>query len=208
MFLRKLKPDKNYTMFIIPGTLWTMFFISLILFNIGTALKVLGFGVSIVAVGSLVEYHRTRAFGPMISTIYLFVLASLILSLPVNYLNTGGRLPAWTQLLVLFTLILWVWMMFLVFSRKLKWKGRELFELAAMNVEDVADGYSPRPHPAGKIEATKKQILSFAGFMQKQLWYLVMLKPSRLSWYRSFRVMNTNPCLSRTFITMNQPGSP
>jgi hypothetical protein len=87
----------------------------------------------------------------------------------MDYLDSGGRLPAYSQLLAFITVSFLLWVIVLNVTRRTKWRGREVFELAAQNVEDVADGFTSRPLPVGKVEASKTYILSFAEFLKRNL---------------------------------------
>ncbi len=60
-----------------------------------------------------------------------------------------------------------VWLVYLMATQKGKWKGRNIFELAARNVNDTVNGYTERPRPAGKVEYTKSELFGFADFIRK-----------------------------------------
>ena len=59
--------------------------------------------------------------------------------------------------------------LYIVFTRKIKWRTREMLELAAMPVNETKNGYTERPHPMGKVVGTKEEISAFALFLQKHL---------------------------------------
>ena len=52
----------------------------------------------------------------------------------------------------------------LALTRRLKWRGREIFELAGESVEETGDGYTTRPRPVGKVEYSPQQMHAFARF--------------------------------------------
>jgi len=58
---------------------------------------------------------------------------------------------------------------YIVFTKKIKWRTREILELAAMPVEDTKNGFSERPLPLGKIDGTNFEIKAFADFLKKNL---------------------------------------
>jgi len=64
--------------------------------------------------------------------------------------------------------ILFVLFMCVLFNRKIKWRYREVLELAARSVRSAEDGFTARPFPAGKIEAKPDELKSFAEFLLKQ----------------------------------------
>ena len=57
----------------------------------------------------------------------------------------------------------------LAFTRKLKWRGRDIFELAGESVEEIGDGYTPRPRPVGKVDYSVAQMHGFARYCARHL---------------------------------------
>ena len=62
-----------------------------------------------------------------------------------------------------------VMMLYLVFSKKIKWRFRETFELAAKSVNNAENGFTPRPFPAGSKRYSQIEIEMFAKFLLKNL---------------------------------------
>jgi hypothetical protein len=58
---------------------------------------------------------------------------------------------------------------YLVLTRKIKWRGRELFELAAEAVAEEGNGYTSRPRPVGKVEYSPEEMRAFAEFAARHL---------------------------------------
>jgi len=54
--------------------------------------------------------------------------------------------------------------MYLWFTKRLKWRIRELLELAAAPVSETTNGFTPRPRPLGKVEYSKFELMEFAAF--------------------------------------------
>jgi hypothetical protein len=100
---------------------------------------------------------------------------------PVMYLLFGGLVlyfhdPAFSSnpppeilLLNLFTVAFLLWMVYLLLTKKLKWRGREILELAAATVEETGNGFTNRPLPGGKTSFSKTQIVGFAEFASRNL---------------------------------------
>lgn len=65
------------------------------------------------------------------------------------------------------------------FSRKTKWRYREILELAAVPVEDITNGYTSRPKPTGKAEYTPFEITGFANFLKKNLVFIPYFEKDR-----------------------------
>jgi hypothetical protein len=60
-------------------------------------------------------------------------------------------------------------MAYIVSSKKIKWRTREMLELAAMPVVETKNGFTERPLSLGKIDATSFEIDSFALFLSKNM---------------------------------------
>ena len=56
---------------------------------------------------------------------------------------------------------------YVIANKKVKWRTREILELSAMPVTGVENGFTERPMPAGKIEATDLELKSFAAFLRQ-----------------------------------------
>lgn len=100
---------------------------------------------------------------------------------PMLYLFCGGLVlffhdpafgndpPPEFMLLNLFTVVFLFWMVYLLLTKKLKWRGREILELAAAPVEETGNGFTNRPMPGGKTSFSKSQILEFAEFASREM---------------------------------------
>ena len=55
----------------------------------------------------------------------------------------------------------------ILFKRKIKWRYREILELAARSVRSTEDGFTPRPFPAGKIQVQPPELSGFSNFLLK-----------------------------------------
>lgn len=72
-----------------------------------------------------------------------------------------------TLLFVIGMVVLGGVLIYIMVTRRLKWRSREVLELAARPVSDSADGFTPRPYPAGEASFTKEELKTFAKFMLK-----------------------------------------
>jgi hypothetical protein len=52
-------------------------------------------------------------------------------------------------------------------TKKVKWRFREVLELAAVPVNETTNGFTPRPRPLGKMEYSKFELVEFAAFLLK-----------------------------------------
>jgi hypothetical protein len=166
-YVRKLKPDRSVTgLLIILGILGIPAIVGA-LFGLALALKVLGVLIVLYAVYSLNAWLRTMNTGYLVATLYQAALGLFTLTMPSD-LEAGLSSPFNRIFLVIFILLLPV-LGYYAFTKKIKWRGREILELVATPVEEVGNGYTPRPLPAGKLEYTHNELLAFAEFVRRNL---------------------------------------
>lgn len=70
------------------------------------------------------------------------------------------------------TLVVMVELAVLVYvmaTGKLKWRGREVLELAAMNITEASNGFTERPMPLGKLECKPGELRGFAWYLKSHL---------------------------------------
>ena len=120
------------------------------------------------SVFSLWIYFRTRNLSYIAGSFW-----QLLFGL---YLLTNTRFPIFPAIdpkipvfIIVFLLASTVWLFYLFFTRRAKWKGREVFELASMSIEPEPDGFTDRPHPAGRAEYTRDELSGFAEFLRRNL---------------------------------------
>jgi hypothetical protein len=123
------------------------------------------FAFGVFAAFAFVAWWRTRSLGYLASLCYL--LACTLLLAVKTQIIPGGREIAPGFVILLMVSI--VFLVFMLITKQAKWRGRDILELAAQPVEDVAEGFSGRPRPVGKIEATREEILEFAHFARRKL---------------------------------------
>lgn len=68
----------------------------------------------------------------------------------------------------------------LAITRNLKWKTREILELAAMPVDDIENGFTQRPKPIGKIDYSKVLVENFGSFIMKKLIAMTYFEHDRM----------------------------
>ena len=114
---------------------------------------------------ALVAYLRTRNIGYMASTFYLLA-CGLMLAVKTGFIPGDRRVaPAFAILFMVSVIFL----VFMLLTRQWKWRGRDILELAAQPVDEVVEGYTARPHPAGKAEYKRNEITDFANFARRKL---------------------------------------
>ncbi|UCF60651.1 MAG: hypothetical protein JSV37_12935 [Anaerolineaceae bacterium] len=165
--MRKLKPDSSVTGLLIILGILGIAGIAGALFGQAWGLKVLGGLILLYALYSLNVWIRTMSTGYLVATLYQAALGIFIMTLPAD-LEVGLQSPFSRLFLVIYVLLLPV-LGYYAFTKKIKWRGREILELAATTVEEVGNGFTPRPLPAGKLEYTHNELLAFTEFVRRNL---------------------------------------
>lgn len=166
--IHKLKPDRNFYFLLLPagsylGAAFFGLFFGWKAFFLFFACFFWGF-----AAYTLLAAARTHNRYFIIQAMYLGALGLVSFAAPQidRARNTNPGLIFFLIILVIFML---VWLVIVFINRKLKWRGRDILELAASSVDEVGDGYTPRPLPAGKTDFSERQIQEFAEFARRNL---------------------------------------
>jgi hypothetical protein len=112
----------------------------------------------LAALAHLVSFLRTKNWGHLIPMFfYVFIILTFFPPLTHNQ----------TTRLVFGVLagILFFGEIFVLSSKRINWRYREILELAAKPVDESADGFTPRPFPAGTALYNTEEILGFTKFM-------------------------------------------
>lgn len=115
------------------------------------------------ALYTLITFLRTLNFNFLIPTLYQFFAGIMIYNWEPN------RKSDLLLFLAMVVMVFMIWLIFLFATKKLKWRGREILEMAAAPVEEIGNGYTPRPLPGGKTELGEKEIKAFVNFARRNL---------------------------------------
>lgn len=77
--------------------------------------------------------------------------------------------PGLTPIFLVLMYVMMMVSMYQVVNRKLRWRGQEVFEMAAMPIEDTGNNYTPRPRPAGSTEVSRTEMIRFVDFVRTNL---------------------------------------
>ena len=177
----KQKPDLKITG-LLPGIFSAIIFVLIaIIWGPQPAFYVLGSIIISYALFIFYAYYRTRHRGTLVSTIYMLTYGSLLLSI-APHMIIGSRInfPLESKVLLVLTILFFWWLLYLNFTRKLKWRGREILELAAYNIEQTNGNFTERPLPTGKVDFSKNDLEEFARFFERKLLGLVYREDSRI----------------------------
>ena len=161
----KLKEDRSITGLLPALVTLAIFFVALAMGGRPLGWLVVGLAFAFFAVVAARSYGRTRNAAILVQTAYLGLAAAWLLVAPGGLLGIENpRLYRFFGACVLVSL---AWLLYLFFGRKLKWRGREILEMAALPVKPTPDAFTSRPRPAGRAEYTRGEILSFAELLHR-----------------------------------------
>jgi hypothetical protein len=174
--VRKLKPDRSIIGALVPLSMLPIFGITVLAFGIAKGLLVMSIMLGLFGLFYVYVFFRTwNAYLLVISADCAFFVFMLVV-IYTNLVEDNGRFVAnpfdrmeygmaYFTGLIFFAIIL----IYLTLTRKLKWRGREVFELAAEPIEETGNGYTSRPRPVGKIDYSLQQMSNFARFCSRHL---------------------------------------
>lgn len=214
MSYQKLKPDRCIAGFIPAILAMLVYILSIIYFGFSTAYDVIGVAFWIVALMQFTGYYKTGNHGYLISTLYLVLIGAFVISLDIKGLQAGEKMSPLSATLGILTIFFALYLIYLALNRKVKWKGREVFELAARNVHETSNGFTSRPRPAGTISFTQEELSGFISFLQKNLIGLayyekdrVVFAPVTFGKEYGFLFRSSRTILDRTWISFDKKGN-
>lgn len=121
----------------------------------------------------LITLLRTR------NPVYLIPLIFYAADALVFYLPPAAP-PVVTIVVAGTALLSFILLLIALFTRRLKWRYREVLEMAAGSVTGTADGFTNRPYPAGQVDSTLDDIRDFARFLLKHAVAFPVFEPDRV----------------------------
>jgi hypothetical protein len=128
---------------------------------------------------SLWIFSRTRNQGYLAASLWQLMFG-FFLATNTRFKIIPGIDFVISGLIVVFLIAATVWLFYLLFNRRAKWKGREIFELASMSTEPLPDGFTERPHPSGKAVYTKSELTGFVRFLSSNLIAMPYFEENRI----------------------------
>lgn len=165
---RKLRSGLGMAGLIPAAICIIVFSFSLILFGPGEGIAAVGLFFILYAGFSLWIFSQTRNLSYIAASLFQFFFGLFILTHPKLSIIKGTD-PRINGMLLVLCLVSTGWLIYLLFKKKAKWRGREVFELASASTETEPDGFTDRPRPAGKAEYTKSELSAFARFIGSNL---------------------------------------
>ncbi len=163
---RRFKPDSQWyvgAFYLANGGLALL---SVLVLRIDIYLRFLVLALVGVVLVNLVFAARTR------NRLYLFPALNYLLVAVLIWNHVWASTGVWERLrlpLAAAYAANLVVVLALGLKRKLKWRREEVLELAAAPVEGNADGFTGRPFPAGRVDASAEEIAAFSRFLFRHL---------------------------------------
>jgi hypothetical protein len=169
--VRRLKPDRSITGALVPLSMLPILGLTSLIFGLPIGFLALTICIGLFGLFYVYVFLRTgNAYLLVISAdcaflvfMGVFVYMSLIDAagnFVINPLNSSVYGIAYITGLLFFGIVI----IYLTINRKMKWRGREIFELAAEPIEETGNGYTSRPRPVGRVDYSLHQIRGFARF--------------------------------------------
>jgi hypothetical protein len=165
-FDRKLKPQQ-----ISIELMTVLFFLPVILIVFFTWGLRAGWGIIAGMEFLVVLIHMNMYFRTKNSSFLWLASAFMVIVIFALYITVFGMTkkdPAYIPFIIAAAFALFT-MSYITLNKKIKWRTREMLELAAMPVDETRNGFTERPLPIGKIDATAFEIESFARYLSKNM---------------------------------------
>jgi len=177
----KQKPDLDIKGILPPITSVLIFILASIIWGPYVGFNTLGSIILFYAIFIFITFYRTKHVWTLVSVIYMLIFSSLLYSMaPHLTFDVEPHFPPHVKVLMVCTVVLFWWLIYLSFTRKLKWRGRDILELAAYHVEQAEGSFTERPLPTCKVNFSKRELDDFAYYFQKKLMGLVYWEDSRV----------------------------
>ena len=177
---KKLQPDRGYWGFLLPIFTILLFALMFTLFGIEAAFYSMAAVFCLVFAYNLLIVVRTG--NPSFIIVALYLLSASIFMVVASAAITSGRKDM-AKIVILPMIFFGSMTAGQFFLKNLKWRGREVFELAAEHIDTTSGGYTNRPMPAGETTVTFHKVNAFAGFASRKLIAMVIREPGRILFF-------------------------
>lgn len=165
---RKLKADQSITGLLPAIMALSVVALASIFWGKMTGYKAMAGLILIFAILQYYAFSKVRSLSYFISATYILSFSLFLFFGSFNGMGfPKGEFSTVSKFLTFTTVFLLLWLLYLLVTRKTKWKGREVFELAAVPVDETSAGFTERPRPTGKISYSKHDLLAYADFLKK-----------------------------------------
>jgi hypothetical protein len=177
-YIRKLKPNNYFWGLLIPFSFLLITAIIWVLIGLEFAMYTLSGLLGLYSLYSLAVFLRTKNPGFLVVFLFNLSEAAAAASVPSALEGGTGRQLALISIIVMY--FSFVVVVFLTATRRIKWRGTEVFELTGMAVNETGNGYTARPRPAGRTEFSRDDLLRFASFVSRHQIAITFIEPQRV----------------------------
>jgi len=163
----KLQPDFSINGIGQPMVVLIIFAIVWAVWGITAGLVSMAIAFGIYAVLSLVYNFRTENHWFLVTFVYQCTIVAFALLAPK--VGVFAIPEASFKPLILIVIVELAVLIYIISTKKLRWRGREILELAARNVNEASNGFTDRPRPLGKIDCSKTELAGFTHFIKSNL---------------------------------------
>jgi len=166
-FERKTKSQSIVKAILMPVLALIGFFGLMVTVGPGPAFYAMGSLYLLLSAMPIITYLRTRSQGYLAVAIFLLFAGLVCISVPpvIKDKSNPGLTPVFLVLMYISMMVTF----YMTFNRKLRWRGEEIFELAALPIEDIGDSFTARPRPAGQVAVSKTEMIRFVDFVTRNL---------------------------------------
>jgi len=179
MFYERKTKDRNlFYIILYPVGFIAFYFAIMATFGIYPAFYAVGGLFFLLSATTFVYFWKTRNAGFLAVGLFQLFVCLLCLSAPIAIEDKSKAGFIAPILIGMYGFM--VASFYQMLNRKLKWRGQEVFELAAMPVEDLGNSYSARPRPAGKTSVSKTEMIRFVDFITTHLIAFAFREENRI----------------------------
>ena len=181
--MRKLKPDRGIQGLVPAIVSLVFFFLIFILSNLRVAFDALGYLMILYSFAfGFWSFYKSGNYYMLISAFYLLFLGGVMLFIDVPK-DLNGPAPEFSnefKVVLLFFYLFMFWLFYGLITKRFKYRGREVLELAAWDVEEGPESYTERPRPAGVVDYSKYDIIDFTNYLKRIMVGMTYLEGNRM----------------------------
>lgn len=164
---RKTKKQNSFGFIIVPLFIIVIWLALSVTLGFEKSFYFMGGFFFIVSIWPFITFWRTRNAGFLAVGGFQFFAGLVCISAPpaIADKSEAGLIPVFIIIMYGAMLVSF----YNLVNRKLKWRGVEIFELAAMPIEDTGENYTARPRPAGQTQVSKTEMIRFVDFITRSL---------------------------------------
>ena len=168
--MKKLKPDRGIQGLVPAIVSLVIFFLSFILFDLRVAFNALGILILFYSLAfGFWSFYKTGNYYMLVSAAYLLTLGGVMLFIKVPKTLNGPvpDLPDEFKIILVFFYLMLFWLFYGMITKRFNYRGREILELAAWDVEEGPESYTERPRPAGVVNYSKYDLIDFTNYLKR-----------------------------------------